>query len=169
MGYIKFCICTSIKIEKKYSKEDTTKIFSKYFDKNIYDMEEQENFYTFILNKDHFNSKILSEFLFEQEKMIFPKNIKNIDELVKKLLIIKDSNELIEYIDKNIYELQIGKTYDYLDLENKHLGFEGKYIVYFTEGKAIMECYKSLFNYITNLIKNSSNNILKGSIFTFLD
>lgn len=40
---------------------------------------------------------------------------------------------------------------------------------YLVEGKAVMECYDSLFTYIHNMIRKTSANPLKDTVAVLLD
>ena len=51
--------------------------------------------------------------------------------------------------------------------EKLYLSADG--VDYLVEGKAVMECYDSLFTYIHNMIRKTSANPLKDTVAVLLD
>lgn len=51
-------------------------------------------------------------------------------------------------------------------LKGYDIGFE--MILFFMEGKALLECYYQLFSYIAALVRKASSNPLKGAVLVDL-
>lgn len=141
-----------------------------WFDLLLYDVKEFENSVLFTLKKDVIQEHFLS-FLLEQTQVIDDFCAEEIKEDVEAL----KSRNLPDYM-KWINESRMLSCLWYgestivssLYCSGKLcMGVDG--VDYLVEGKAIMECYNSLFTYIHNMIRKTSVNPLKDTVVVLLD
>lgn len=175
--YINFGLnCVSRIYKKKLScdinnKESITDIMSKKIDVDCYNFIEHEDYYEFKVKDEMFNSEDLKGFLIEQYGFL------DLDEEKKKVILndidmkILDSyDKVVDFFDSKSYpNFQHYNNIDFVRVNFYDITVHSEGILFFYAGKAYIECYGDLFQYMNKLIlKNSSYDIAK-LIHIFLD
>lgn len=151
---------------KEYSVREIKDRLEETFCMDLYDIYENEEYVGFLLKKGILE-KYLYDFLYEQSFHLFCgeqiraelDQIKNIDE---EIILDMFRNEELNYF--HYMNFDVMKS-DYLayDLE---IYSEG--INYLSDGKIYMECYSEFFQYINKMIRKSSSNPLKDTVYVMI-
>lgn len=166
--YIGFGIATKITVKKANSrtwhlstKDELLEKLKKNIDLKIFDVTEDDD-YLFLEIKHELFEKNIVQFISEQLHKIDEKNYHDDLEELKELNG-KSYEELLRKVHKGYFQFLEGNkfTNDVSYLINDGSDCYADIIMYFCEGKAILECYSDLFTYIRNLIIKSSDNPLK--------
>ena len=132
--------------------------------------EELEDSVLFTLKKDVFQEHFLS-FLMEQTQIMHDFDAEEIKEEVEALKS-RSLPDYMKWIKENRMPscLWYGKCTIVSPLycsEKLYMSADG--VDYLVEGKAVLECYDSLFTYIHNMIRKTSANPLKDTVAVLLD
>lgn len=164
--YLGLGIATNIKIDKRSSMftittEEITRELKNRLDVSLYDIEESERYITLELKKSVLLDN-LKDFLLEQLNLSNTP-IENME--IFEILESKDEKRLFAELDRRRWhELQLSAGYSYYLTGGADVQYKFHSLVFFVNGKCDMECSYSLFDYLCNSIKKSSNNILKGTL-----
>ncbi|MGL6106973.1 hypothetical protein, partial [Romboutsia sp.] len=172
--YILAAVCHKIKISKKeitkYNLElsDVLETLEKRISISCYDITEDENKYILKAKEEIFTPQNLASFIKEQG-MIFNGN--NIEEIHDEVITLKNYEEIVDLASEKPYEsFQEHKgTYNVRCKSWYDCSVEVDAIVFFMVGKAYIECYNKLFNYLKELIKCSSKYEITGLMDVFLE
>ena len=154
-----------------YDSDRITDMLNSWFNMQLYDAEELEDSVLFTLKKDVFQEHFLS-FLMEQTQIMHDFDAEEIKEEVEALKS-RSLPDYMKWIKENRMPscLWYGKCTIVSPLycsEKLYMSADG--VDYLVEGKAVMECYDSLFTYIHNMIRKTSANPLKDTVAVrFLD
>ena len=151
---------------KEYGIEEVREKLAATFCMDLYDTYQNEEYICFIL-KQGILEKYLYDFLYEQSFYLFCGDqirdeldrIKNLNEEIVLNMLRNEELEYFHYMNFDVMKS------DYLayDLE---IYSEG--IHYLSDGKIHMECYSELFQYINKVIRKSSKNPLKDTVYVMI-
>lgn len=151
---------------KEYTAQEIRERLEQTFCMDLYDIYENDEYVGFVL-KSGVLDKYLYDFLYEQSFHLFCGEqiraelnfLKNLDE--ENILNMLRNEELCYFHYMNF---DVMKS-DYLayDLE---IYSEG--INYLSDGQIKMECYSELFQYINKMIRKSSSNPLKDTVYVMI-
>ncbi|MGL5151859.1 MAG: hypothetical protein ACRC7N_14930 [Clostridium sp.] len=159
--YISFTLTHNIKVSKEnlqrynISKEEILKSLDKEFDTTLYDLIEFEEYFELRAKEELFNKNTLKGFLKEQFELF---NCTE-DELFDKLDSLDSYEDIVNFAEDKpfcnfqeqtgVYGVRCG---GWNSFRVHTMG-----IIFFLEGKAYLECYDEMFNYIRRLIVKSSD------------
>lgn len=168
--YIYLTVATNIVVakEKRFNKEipnikNVKEELGKYFCMDLYDEYEDEESIGFELKKDVLD-KYLYDFLVEQSHLL-----RYGDKVREDVLKLKsrDPEEMLQMIRDCHLDFIHYQDNDYMYQRYFSDGLpvylEG--ITYLSEGKALLECYHELFEYIHFLIRRGFKNPLKDTVY----
>ena len=141
-----------------YDSDRITDMLNSWFNMQLYDAED--------VFQEHFLS-----FLMEQTQIMHDFDAEEIKEEVEALKS-RSLPDYMKWIKENRMPscLWYGKCTIVSPLycsEKLYMSADG--VDYLVEGKAVMECYDSLFTYIHNMIRKTSANPLKDTVAVLLD
>lgn len=177
MGQFIFAGVThSITIKKseleKYNidKNGLIKSLDNEIDISCYDLIDFDDYIEFRGKEDIFNPNTLAGFIKEQ-CVLFQTDTKKIEEIYNTVNSLTSYEEIVRcakpkpYANFQEHSGKYSVKYGYWD----YFSVEIKSIIFFIEGKAYLECYGDLFDYMTGLIKKSSNYKMANMVQMFLE
>ena len=176
--YIGCGIATKLTVRKKSDRtwnelprEELLNILSKQLDLSIFSVAEDDEYLYLTVKEELLENNILS-FINEQLLKINSKYYKDDLDKLKKLKGKKYQDLLEEAEDGSIssFDLMEGNKYsnNVSYLTNGDHECYADTIVYFCEGKVLMECYYHLFKYMRKLIIEGSKNPIKNAVMVAL-
>ena len=175
--YIQAGICYRIKVSStemersKVSYEEIIEGLAKEIPIDLYEMNESESGYIFLLKDEILENGNLQEFLIEQYEAL------NVDEDETRDIIgkLKELSKVVDIIDlakeKRYQNFQYSSVCEYIDctIWRCRVMVEYESIIFMIEGKIIMECYRNFLRYIENLIKKSNVHRISEAVKVFIE
>lgn len=151
---------------KEYSAEEIKERLEETFCMDLYDVYENEEYVGFVL-KNGILEKYLYDFLYEQSYQLFCG-----DQIRAELDLIKDMDEEIILNMLRNEELNYFHYMNFDVMKSDYLAYDleiySEGINYLSDGKIMMECYSELFQYINKIIRKSSHNPLKDTVYVMI-
>lgn len=179
--YFKAGIAMRIAVGKKseyrktFTKEEVMEKLKHRFNLDLYTVDENEEVILFNL-KEEICKKYLSDFILEQLDLYLDQNHERLymAETLDMLAQLQENPTIegIEEVTETIYNAYIGHCSNdymhrtYLDRE-LDIYLEGLYYIY--EGKMFAECDTYISTYIHTMVRVSSENPLKDTVFVSFD
>ena len=179
-AYIMVGVTTKLVIDKKslegnyqglLKQEHTAlELLSEHMDISLFNIVESKKTITLSILPEVFTAHI-RDFLQEQCAMIYEPGNAHVAEVLA-LIEGKSFNDMMSIASSGSppFYFQRHESYGYRDtylLKAYDVWFE--MIMYFMQGKAVLECYNRLFSYIGALVRKASCNPLKGAVMVDLD
>jgi len=175
--YIQAGICYRVKVSRaemersKVSYEEIIEGLAKEIPIDLYEMNESESGYIFLLKDEILENGNLQEFLIEQYEAL------NVDEDETRDIIgkLKELSKVVDIIDlakeKRYQNFQYSSVCEYIDctIWRCRVMVEYESIIFMIEGKIIMECYRNFLRYIENLIKKSNVHRISEAVKVFIE
>ena len=174
MGQYLACgIATQIRVERNWGSDKIEKILEKMRKKinlDIYDIYIDDDIICMNIKKDLFEKYVVSfiegQLEIIKDSLTYDYEIEGLKDLKK--LKGKSYDELIEISnEKNCFFFQMLKGNRFCNNVGYLASSATAYadvITYISDGKIYMECYYQMFDYIRNLIMNSSSNPIKSAV-----
>lgn len=174
--YIQAGICYRIKVSKiemersKVSYEDIRKALSEEISIDLYEVKEAETGYIFSLQNKILETGNLPDFLMEQYKML---NVDKdrIENIMSNLQGLNKADDIIAFANEKRYQtFHYRSIYDniYCTIWRERVMVEYEAIIFMSEGKILMECYRDFLKYLENLIKKNNTNIISKAVKAFI-
>lgn len=174
--YIQAGICYRIKVSKremelsKVSYDDIIEALTKEIPIDLYKVDEVESGYIFSLKDEILENGNLPEFLMEQYKLLNADEDR-VEDIIDKLKDLSKANDIINFAKEKRYQnFQYSCVYDniYCTIWRHRVMAEYESIIFMTEGKIIMECYRNFLRYIENIIKNENVHTISQAVKVFI-
>ena len=134
---------------------------------DLYNITEHTDCYKLKAKEELLTKENLLQFLKEQYQ--FMKEEQS-EEIITKLSSLEPIEEILEFASRKPFQsFQETTIMDYIRVgwDRILLNYNGIILLY--EGKAFLECYSTLFNYIETLIQKSSSSELSKLVKVFVD
>lgn len=170
--YIQLGICCKATISKRQMEESVTyeqliEEMNKEINLDLYDITEDEEEYVFILKNENLKKGDLIKFLQEQYELCYAEkdDVKEIIDILEKT---DNSNDIISIAKEKKYQNFQYNDYVYENIYctkwRHRISVQYELIVYFIQGKILMECYYDFLRYIENIISKNSSNKLSSTV-----
>lgn len=170
--YIQAGICNRIKVSKREMEEnrvdfeDFKEGLAKEVQIDLYEIEEVEGGYVFLLRNDVLENGDLVKFLSEQYELLnIPKD--RAEKIIDSLKVVSRADDIIELAEQKKYEnFQYSSIYDnvYCTMWEHRVMVEYEMMIFMLEGKIMMESYRRFIRYLENLIVKSGSYELSGAV-----
>lgn len=151
----------NIKWSGNYTYDAILDALSKHVNLDLFDITDTTDAVHLTI-KNHLLLNNIKPFLLEQYTFRSSHTLDN------KLIQLPDNqtyDELINNVECKYYKyLQPMKDHTWYLVDNLDTNVHFKALGFFLEGKAYIECYRNLLDYMLNLIKHSTDNPLKGAL-----
>ncbi|MBT2282212.1 hypothetical protein J7E78_01425 [Paenibacillus polymyxa] len=172
--YLQMGICHQMLIGKREIEKTTIEKIKgelgKLINLELFDLEESEENISFII-KESVVQEQLHMFLSEQFSLYDQSYAEDFSEL---LLEIEKRQSLVEIIElaeeKEFRFFKNSEVYDYVDITPwSRIRVETSLMLFFFEGKLLMESYCSFLRYLENMVRVSSSQAISGAFRAFID
>ncbi|MNW32966.1 hypothetical protein D3C74_99190 [compost metagenome] len=172
--YLQMGICHQMLIGKReIGKTTIAKIkdeLGKLVDLELFDFEESEANVSFII-KESVVQEQLHMFLSEQFALYEQSYAEDFSELLSEIEKRQSLVEIIEMAEEKEFRFfHNSEVYDYVDITPwSRICVETSLMLFFFEGKLLMESYNSFLRYLEKLVRSNSSQAISGAFRAFID